>query len=161
MARLSRDARHSLIGAATCTALAAFFVLGYLGEPTNRGADGYRLFAYYESAAGLSTGSRVLMAGLPIGNVHAMRLDKATNEVVVELNIHDGFEIPVDSEASIISDGLAGGKYIRVVPGGDYDILPPGGAFDFTRNSISFFDLFEKIILMAEARRTEQQEPAE
>ncbi|MDW3204047.1 MAG: MlaD family protein [Alphaproteobacteria bacterium] len=161
MARLSSDAKHCMIGAATCVALAAFFVLGYMGQPESRGSDGYRVFAYYESAAGLSVGSRVLMAGLPIGNVQSMRLDTDTNEVIVEMTIRDGYEIPVDSEASIISDGLAGGKYIRVVPGGDYEMLPPDGAFDYTRNSISFFDLFEKIILMAEARRDSQEAPAE
>lgn len=161
MARLSSDAKHCLIGATTCVALAVVFVLGYLGQPDSREADGYRVFAYYESAAGLSVGSQVLMAGLPIGNVHGMRLDKETNEVIVEINIHEGYEIPIDSEASIISEGLAGGKYIRVVPGGDYEMLPPDGEFDYTRNSISFFDLFEKIVLMAEARRDSHEEPAE
>ena len=43
MARMSTDTRHILIGAATCVAIALFFVLGYSGNPAKREGNGYRL----------------------------------------------------------------------------------------------------------------------
>ena len=160
MARMSTDTRHILIGAATCVAIALFFVLGYSGNPAKREGNGYRLFGIYEDASGLSAGSPVLMAGLPVGSVRTLLLDKNTNEAVVQMTITDGYEIPVDSEAKIISNGLAGGKYIRIVPGGDLTMLQPGETFQYVRGSIDFFSLFERIIKMGEAKKAEKESNA-
>ena len=153
MARLSDEIRHSLIGAAAIACVVALFVLGYARDPTRRDGDGYRLYAVYENATGLGPGSPVLMAGIPVGVVRTMLLDTKTNEIRVEMTIDHGVEIPLDSEASLISDGIAGGKYVRIVPGGDYDILRPNDTFDYARNSIDFLELFERIVVMAEKRR--------
>ncbi len=100
------------------------------------------------------------MAGLPIGSVRTLLLDKNTNEAVVQMTITDGYEIPIDSEAKIISNGLAGGKYIRIVPGGDFTMLQPGETFQYVRGSIDFFSLFERIIKMGEAQKAEKQSNA-
>jgi phospholipid/cholesterol/gamma-HCH transport system substrate-binding protein len=156
MARMSTDTRHILIGAATCVAIAVFFALGYSGNPTKHDGDGYRLFGIYEDASGIRPGSAVLMAGLPIGSVRTLMLDKETNEAVVQMTISDGYEIPIDSEAKVISDGLAGGKYIRIVPGGDLTVMQPGETFQYVRGSIDFFSLFERIVKMGEARQAEK-----
>ncbi len=158
MARMSSNTKQTVIGAATCLAIALFFVVGYSGDPRKRDSDGYNLYGTYEDADGIRPGSPVLMAGIRIGTVGMLRLDTDTNQAIVQMTIDNRFEIPIDSEATIISDGLAGGKYIRVVPGGDLTVMAPDEEFDYTRSSVNFFELFERIILMAEARRGQSAE---
>lgn len=152
-ARMSEDTRNSLIGAMTCIVLATFFALGYSEDPDKHNADGYRVYSIFEDADGIGAGSPVLMAGIPIGDVRTMRLLKDTNEALVEIIVRNEFEIPIDSEVAIISDGIAGGKYIRVLPGGEFDMMVEDDYFDYAQNSISFIDLFERIVLMGEAQR--------
>ena len=149
----NQEIRHSLIGAATLCVLGLIFLVGYSGDPTRHEGEGYRLSAVYRDATGIGPGSQVLLAGIPVGSVHAMKLDTLTNNAIVEMDIDEGIEIPIDSEALIISSGLVGGKSIRILPGGDYEMLQPGETFDYTRNAVDFVDLFERIILMAEARQ--------
>lgn len=161
MARLSNEVRHSLIGAAAIAVLAALFVLGYSGDPKKFDGDGYRVYAIYETATGLGPGSQVLMAGIPVGAVRMMLLDKDTNDVRVELTIEEGVDIPIDSEAAIVSDGFAGGKYIRIIPGGDYEMLQQDDVFDYARGSIDFLELFERIVVMAETRRENAADAAD
>ncbi|MDF1747799.1 MAG: MlaD family protein [Alphaproteobacteria bacterium] len=157
MARMSSDTRHILIGAATCVAIALFFAVGYSGNPAKREGNGYRLIGIYEDATGLNPGSPVLMAGLKVGAVRTLLLEKQTNEAVVQMTIEDGYEIPIDSEAKIISNGLAGGKYIRIVPGGDLTMMQPGETFQYVRGSIDFLTLFERIVKSGEAKQAEMK----
>lgn len=153
MARLSSEVKHCLIGAAACLGIALFFTTAYSGNPDKLDKDGYHLYAVFDSADGVTAGSEVLLAGLPIGRVRTLVLDKETNQAIVQMTIDDGIGIPIDSEASIISDGIGGGKYIRVAAGGDLDVLKPDEHFDYTRGTVQFFELFEKIILMGEAKQ--------
>jgi phospholipid/cholesterol/gamma-HCH transport system substrate-binding protein len=153
MTTLSAETRHAFIGAATVLVLALFFVWGYSGDPQKHEESGYRLWAEYRTAGGLEPGSPVLMAGLEIGAVRRLELNRETNQAVVEMTIDDGIEIPIDSEAAIMSDGFAGGKYIRVIPGGDFDVLMADETFEFVRGTVDFMELFEKIVIMAESRR--------
>jgi phospholipid/cholesterol/gamma-HCH transport system substrate-binding protein len=152
MTRLSREARQRLVGAATIVVLATLFVAGYRDNPEKHDSDGYRLYAIYDTAIGLTPGSDVLMAGIPVGTVRSLQLKKDTNEALVELIVEDGVEIPADSEASIISEGLSGGKYIRIIPGGEFEMLQPDETFFYTRSSVDFLELFERIVQMAESR---------
>ncbi|MEQ8441598.1 MAG: MlaD family protein [Alphaproteobacteria bacterium] len=153
----SQETRHILIGALAIAILGVFFVIGYSDDPTRHDGAGYRLSAIYRDATGIGPGSPVLLAGIPVGSVHALKLDTLTNEAIVEMTIDDGVEIPIDSEAMIVSSGMVGGKSIRILPGGDYEMLQPGETFDYARGSVDFVELFEKIVLMAESRSAENQ----
>ena len=151
--RLSEDDRHAVIGGAMLLVLAVLFVLGYSGDPERHSDDGYRLTAIYETADGLGPGSPVLMAGFQVGTVRKLILDKATNEAHVIMTIDDGIEIPIDSETAILSDGFAGGKYVRVLPGGDFEMLVDEDIFDYSESAIDFISLFERIVVTGEAVR--------
>lgn len=158
MKKVSGEARHAFIGALTVLALALFFVWGYSGDPNKYEESGYRLWAVYRTAGGLEPGSPVLMAGLPIGVVRRLELDRETNQAVVEMTIDDGIDIPLDSEAAIMSAGFGGTKYVRVIPGGEFDTFPPDETFEFVRGTVDFMELFEKIVIMAESRQEAAQE---
>lgn len=87
---------------------------------------GYRLTVDFESAAGLEPKSDVKMAGVPIGKVEEIQL--AGNRARLVLRIRPEYRIPVDSVASIQTQGLLGEKYVELLPGKDTQRnLPEGG----------------------------------
>jgi phospholipid/cholesterol/gamma-HCH transport system substrate-binding protein len=87
---------------------------------------GYRLTVDFESAAGLEPKSDVKMAGVPIGKVEEIQLAGTRARLV--LRIRPEIRIPVDSVASIQTQGLLGEKYVELIPGKDGQRnLPAGG----------------------------------
>ena len=54
--------------------------------------------------------------------------------------------LPVDSSAQVTSDGLLGGKFLALVPGGDDKMLPDGGEVTITQSALSLEDLLGKFI---------------
>ncbi len=92
---------------------------------------GYRLTVDFESAAGLEPKSDVKMAGVPIGKVEEIQL--AGNRARLVLRIAPKYRIPIDSVASIQTQGLLGEKYVEIVPGKDLQqTLPAGGKVTHT-----------------------------
>jgi phospholipid/cholesterol/gamma-HCH transport system substrate-binding protein len=87
---------------------------------------GYRLTVDFASAAGLEPKSDVKMAGVPIGKVEEIQLAGTRARLV--LRIRPEYRIPVDSVASIQTQGLLGEKYVELLPGKDTQrTLPAGG----------------------------------
>ncbi len=78
-------------------------------------AEGYRLSATFDSAAGLDPDSSVKVAGVEVGRVKSISL-KGHNARIV-LQIHSDVEIGKDFTAMLKSTGLLGEKYIELVPG--------------------------------------------
>ena len=95
----------------------------------------------------------MLLAGLKVGAVAALRLDPATLKPSVILTIRRDVKLPADSAALILSDGVLGGKFVRVDPGSDEKMLAPGQRFGFQQDSVIVERLLEKIVRAAEARR--------
>ena len=70
--------------------------------------------------------SDVKIGGVVVGHVADERLDPNTYAAIVRLAMNDDIKIPEDSSASITSDGLLGGDYVAVSPGGSNTMLAPG-----------------------------------
>ncbi|GAB4237327.1 MAG: hypothetical protein OHK0028_14600 [Deltaproteobacteria bacterium] len=88
--------------------------------------QGYRLTVDFDTASGLEPKSDVKMAGVPIGKVEEIRL--AGNRARLVLRIRPEVRIPIDSVASIQTQGLLGEKYVEILPGKDAQrTLPAGG----------------------------------
>ena len=88
--------------------------------------DSYRLNARFESVAGLEIGYPVKMLGLTIGRVTALRMDQENQAAFAELRIERKITVYEDAFASIKMQGLIGGNYVSVDPGGSGDKLQPG-----------------------------------
>ncbi len=90
------------------------------------GEKGYRITVDFETAAGLEPKANVKMAGVPIGKVEEIQL--VGNRARLVLRIDEGVRIPLDSVASIQTQGLLGEKYVEILPGKETArMLPPGG----------------------------------
>ena len=121
--------------------------LGYAVANTGRfAASGYTLHARFNAVDGLSAGSDVRLAGVKVGSVTGMHLDPQTYQAVVDFTVAPDIKLPKDSSAAVTSDGLLGGKYLGLQPGGDTAMIPPGGQVTITQSSISIEQLLGRFI---------------
>ena len=80
-----------------------------------------------------------------MGRVESIRFDADDYRAVVELRIAQEFDrIPEDSDASIQTQGLLGGKYVGIGPGGSDVFLEEGGEIEFTQSAIVLESLVNK-----------------
>ncbi len=142
---MSRKFPEILTGLAVI-AVAAVFLVYALGRAQALGGAGYPLRAQFSDIGGLTVGSNVKLGGVIIGHVAAESLDPQTYAAVVKLQINDGVKLPADSSASISSDGLLGGNYVGISPGGDDNMLQPGQAFAVTQSAINIENLLGQFI---------------
>ncbi|MEY3713417.1 MAG: hypothetical protein RL321_1037 [Pseudomonadota bacterium] len=106
---------------------------------------GYRVTAKFDNVGDLKVGSPVSMAGVRIGRVEAISFDPNDYRAVVALNIESAFDrIPDDSDASIQTQGLLGGKYVGIGPGGSETFLADGSQIEFTQSAIVLESLVNK-----------------
>ena len=64
----------------------------------------------------------------------------------MKLTVQPEVKIPKDSSAEITSDGLLGGKYLSLVPGGSETMLANGQTIDITQSAVSLEQLLGKFI---------------
>jgi phospholipid/cholesterol/gamma-HCH transport system substrate-binding protein len=119
------------------------YAVAHSGRST---VEGYPLVAKFDHIDGLSVGSDVRIAGVKVGAVQATRVDPKSFLAVVNLSVRDGIALPKDSSAEVTSDGLLGGKFLSLAPGGDTTILKPGQEITITQGSVSLEQLLGKFI---------------
>ena len=106
---------------------------------------GYHVLAKFDNIGDLKPGAPVSMAGVNIGEVEAIRFDPKDYKAAVTLRISNAYnQIPDDSDASIQTQGLLGGKYIGIGPGGSDMFLKDGGTIPFTQSAIVLESLVNK-----------------
>ncbi len=86
------------------------------------------------------------MAGVKVGTIADARIDQQSYLAVVTLTVQDRLQLPKDSSAEVTSDGLLGGKFLSLTPGGDSMMLEPGGTITITQSSVSLEQLLGKFI---------------
>lgn len=106
---------------------------------------GYHVTAEFDNIGDLKVGSPVTIGGVRIGEVSAIRFDSKDFKAVVSLRIDPQYkEIPEDSYASIQTQGLLGGKYIGISPGGLDTYLKDGSRIEQTQSAIVLESLINK-----------------
>ena len=96
----------------------------------------YTISAHFENLGGLKVKSPVSIAGVRIGRVTNIFVDKESYEAVVEMDIKTQYRLPDDTSASIFTAGLLGEQYIGLDPGGSEDMIEPDGVIDITQSAI-------------------------
>jgi phospholipid/cholesterol/gamma-HCH transport system substrate-binding protein len=134
---------------AVVLAVAVVFLLfavetGEVGE-----VRGYRLTANFLKAGGLETGNDVRIAGVKVGSVTDRNLDTETFEAIIGFTVHSDLKLSADTAAVVTSEGILGGKYLRLLPGKDATKLAPGGAIADARDYETLEDQVSKIIFLA------------
>lgn len=152
-------------GAVVLVVAAAF--LGYALLHSGRagsmlGGDALTLRARFDRIDGLPPGADVRIAGVKVGNVVDSRIDPRTFLAVLTLRVDGGLRLPSDTSAEITSEGLLGGKYVALVPGGSERMLRDGGEIEITQSSVSLEALLGRFIFsvteMNQGRQQQQQQ---
>lgn len=115
------------------------------GRATTVGG-GLSLTAAFDRVDGLSPGADVRIGGVKVGSVTDMRIDPQTFLAQLTLNVRSDLRLPRDSSAEIQSEGLLGGRYVGIVPGGADAVLENGGRITNTQGSISLESLLGRFI---------------
>jgi phospholipid/cholesterol/gamma-HCH transport system substrate-binding protein len=109
--------------------------------------EGYRVTARFEDVAGLKARSQVAMSGVPIGRVESIEFDNDRLDAVVTLRINSQFNrIPDDSDASILTAGLLGSKYVGIGAGGSDTYLADGSELQLTQSAVVLEQLIGKFL---------------
>ena len=123
---------------------------------------GFHLSAEFDNIGDLKVGSPVTIAGVTIGDVEAIRVNPKTFRAVVGMRIDPQFnQIPDDSFASIQTQGLLGGKYIGLSPGGSDTYLKNGGHIDQTQSAIVLESLINKLFAQFANKAGDQSNSSE
>lgn len=150
---MTRGGLEIVVGAVVC-GLIALLIAGGASGGFAAASSGYTLTARYDQADGLAVGNAVYLAGVEVGKVSAMRLNPKTLKPIVQFRFESSVRIPRDSAAMILSDGVLGGKFVKIEPGVETEYLKPGDAFEFVQDSVIVEELLEKIVNAADRRIT-------
>jgi phospholipid/cholesterol/gamma-HCH transport system substrate-binding protein len=136
---------ETLIGTIVVAVAALFLFYGYTTSGM-RSSAGYKVTAEFSGVDGLANGSDVRLSGIKVGTVVSQQLNSETYQAVVTLDLARDVKIPDDTSAKIASDGLLGGSYVSLTPGGSPDYLADGGEIMFTQGSVDLMGLIGQAV---------------
>jgi phospholipid/cholesterol/gamma-HCH transport system substrate-binding protein len=128
--------------------LIGIFSLAYisvkLGNLEVFGSKGYTIYAEFDQAGGIKPGASIEIAGVSIGKVKEVNLDKY--QALLTLEINKGVKLQEDSIASIKTQGLIGEKFVQVTPGASEKYLSSGSRIRDTESAIDIESLISKYV---------------
>jgi phospholipid/cholesterol/gamma-HCH transport system substrate-binding protein len=155
--RYARQDVETAIGAVAVLAAALALWIASAGGKAARASSGYTLVARFDQVDGLTVGNPVFLAGIQVGAVLRIELAPGSFKPVVTLSVRRGIAVPTDSAVLVMSDGVLGGKFLRIEPGAETEAMKPGDRFQTVQDSVIIEVLLQKIIQGAEARRRGQE----
>jgi phospholipid/cholesterol/gamma-HCH transport system substrate-binding protein len=119
---------------------------------------GYHVTAEFDNIGDLKVGSPVTISGVRIGVVSGIHFNSRDYKAVVALRMDPQFnQIPEDSFASIETQGLLGGKYIGISPGGLETYLRDGSRIEQTQSAIVLETLINKFFASQASKGSDSQ----
>jgi phospholipid/cholesterol/gamma-HCH transport system substrate-binding protein len=108
----------------------------------------YEVIAIFDNVGDLKTRAPISMSGVRIGEVTGIHIDPKTFKAVVRLRINEKQNnIPVDTTASIYTQGLLGSNYISLMPGfDDQHFLRQGSTITNTHSAIILENLIGQFL---------------
>ena len=140
---------EALIGAVVITFTLIFLFFGFQSMRLNNEGK-YNVSAVFNRIDGIKLGSDIRMSGIKIGTVSSQELDNITFQARVLMAIDSDILIPDDSSAKITTDGLLGGNYISIEPGGNDIYLESGDEILFTQGSVDLIGLVGEALFSVE-----------
>lgn len=143
---MSHSATEVAVGGVVLAA--ALFFGAYTVQSTgfSLSSAGYPLSASFRSIEGVSVGTEVRLAGVKIGTVTDIALNTETYRADTQISVIGGIEIPDDSAIIVASEGLLGGNYIEISPGGSPFFFDPGDEIIDTQGSVSLITLLLRYV---------------
>jgi phospholipid/cholesterol/gamma-HCH transport system substrate-binding protein len=143
---MAENTTEVLVGGVVLAAAVGFVL--YAGQATGftTTARGYPLTASFRSIEGVSVGTDVRLAGVKVGAVTALKLNPETYRAEAVFDVAKDIKIPDDSSVVISSEGLLGGNFVEIYPGGSLFYYKPGDEIIDTQGSVSLISLLLKFV---------------
>ena len=132
-------------------AVAGLFLFYAYTTAGEAGVSGYRLQAQFDRVDGLTVGSDVRISGIKVGVVLEESLDHDDYLANVVFSVDEKVRLPVDSSAKIAVNGLFGGAYIAIQPGGAEDMLQEDDSIAYTQGSVDLIGLIGQAVFSSAA----------
>lgn len=152
---MNRNIIETIMGAVVLLVAVFFLAFAYSSSSTG-GVDGYEVTAKFGRVDGLVSGSDVRLSGIKVGSIVDQRLDLQTFQAVLRLSIRDDIKLPADTAARILSDGLLGGNYLSLEPGGADEIIEAGGEISVTQDPVNIADLLGRFVFGSAGEKSGQ-----
>lgn len=127
--------------------IALIFLIFKVSGLTEVGQNGYyTVYASFDNTGDLKPRALVSVGGVKIGEVGAINLDPKTFRARATLYINKKYQIPSDSTASILTQGILGSNYVSLSPGFADDSLKTGSEIENTRSAIILENLIGQVM---------------
>jgi phospholipid/cholesterol/gamma-HCH transport system substrate-binding protein len=123
---------------------------------SGNGGETYTVTAHFQNIGGLSARAPVRSAGVNVGRVTSITLDKDKYDALVTMSLDKNVKFPKDSNASILTSGILGENYIGIEPGGDDAVLKQGDNIKMTQSAV----VLEKLISQFLFSKAQESAPA-
>ncbi len=143
---MSNNAAETVIGAVVVAAAAGFLAYAANTTGVSGATDSYQLHANFRSVEGISLGTDVRLAGVKVGTVTGLYLNPQTFRAETTFSVDKSIIMPEDSAVVIASEGLLGGNFVELVPGGSEFNLEDGDEFLDTQGAVSLITLLLKFV---------------
>ena len=140
----------------TETLVGVFVLLGMAGlvflalKAANLGSfstgDTYALSAKFDNIGGLKVRAPVRSAGVTVGRVTGITLDRKSYQGVVSLELSRDVQFPKDSSARILTSGLLGDQYVGLEPGAEEKNLQAGDTITQTQSAVVLESLISQFL---------------
>ena len=141
---MTESATEVLTGLGVLAVAAGFLAYAAGGTGVVSRSDSYPLRASFRSVEGVTVGTDVRMSGVKIGSVTSLALNPTTYFADVTVSVHNGIAVPDDSTILVTSEGLLGGAFVEIQPGGSPTDLEPGAEIENTQGAVSVISLLMK-----------------
>ncbi len=143
---MSHNTTEVLTGGLVLAAAIGFAVYAGQVAGLSAGNSGYELSASFRSLEGVGVGTDVRLAGVKIGTLTGVDLNAETFRADTRFSVLEGIQVPDDSSVIISSEGLLGGNFVEIMPGGSPFNFEPGDEVLDTQGAVSLISLLVKFV---------------
>lgn len=109
--------------------------------------DYYVLKADFDNIGDLKVRAPVTVSGVKVGRVSAIHLNQDSFRASVILQINNHYKnLPVDTSASILTQGLLGSNYVSLSPGYEQQLLKPNDPIETTHSALILENLIGQLM---------------
>jgi phospholipid/cholesterol/gamma-HCH transport system substrate-binding protein len=136
-----------ITGAVVVAAAAGFLVYAsQFADARGAGAGFYEMSASFRSVEGVTLGTDVRLGGVKVGSVTELRLNPDTFRADATFTVQESLALPEDTAVIVSSEGLLGGNFLELLPGGSPFNLEPGSEIENTQSSVSLITLLMRFV---------------
>lgn len=144
---MAENTTEVLVGGVVLAAAIGFAIYGaQVAGLGDGGRASYPLTASFRSLEGVNVGTDVRLAGVKIGTVTDVALNSDTYRADTTVSVRSDTQVPDDSSIIISSEGLLGGNFVEIVPGGSPFYFEPGDEILDTQGAVSLISLLLKFV---------------